>query len=59
MFKIKKVNVNVNVTDAPGRTTIDFTDNGKIEFIDDLDKPAFLSLLLDELDDMKNTKLDI
>ncbi len=59
MFKIKKVNVNVNVTDAPGRTTIDFTDDGKIEFIDDLDKPAFLSLLLDELNDMKNTKLDI
>lgn len=59
IFDIKKVNVWVNVTDAPGRTTIEFTPDGKIEFIDNLDKPAFLSLLLDELDDMKDIKLDI
>ena len=30
----------------------DFINNGNVEFIDDLDKPAFLSLLLDELEDM-------
>ena len=59
MFKIKKVNVSVNVTDALGQTTIDFTEDGKIEFIDDLDKPAFLSLLLSELEEMKDIKLDI
>lgn len=59
MFKIKRCSVTVNTTDFPGRTNIDFVDKGNIEFIDDLDKPAFLSLLLSALDDMKNIKLDI
>ncbi len=59
MFKIKRVNVEVNCSDFPGRTVINFDDNGKVEFIDDLDKPAFLSLLLDELEEMKDIKLNI
>lgn len=59
MFKIEKVNVCVNCLDVPGRTIIDFVDDGKVEFIDDLDKPAFLSLLLDELEEMKDIKLNI
>jgi len=59
MFKIKRCSVTVNTTDFPGRTNIDFVDKGNIEFIDDLDKPAFLSLLLSALDDMQNIKLDV
>ena len=59
MFKIKRCSVTVNTTDFPGRTNIDFVDKGNIEFIDNLDKPAFLSLLLSALDDMQNIKLDI
>ena len=59
MFKREKVNVCVNCLDVPGRTIIDFVDDGKVEFIDDLDKPAFLSLLLDELEEMKDIKLNI
>ena len=58
IFKFKNVSVKVNTEDFPGRTTIDFINNGNVEFIDDLDKPAFLSLLLDELVDMKNIKLN-
>ncbi len=57
IFSIKKASVKVNVTDAPGRTYIDFTKEGRIEFIDDLNKPAFLSLLLSELEEMKDKKL--
>ncbi len=59
IFQIKRVNVEVNTTDFPGRTVIDFSPDGRIEFIDDLNKPAFLSLLLDELNDMKEIKLNI
>lgn len=59
MFEIKTVDVSVNVTDAPGRTLIDFTPNGKTEFVDDVNKPAFLSLLLNRLNRIKNIKLNL
>lgn len=59
IFDIKKVDVKVNVTDAPGRTHIDFTENGKIEFIDDLDREAFINLIVTELEDLKEIKLDV
>ena len=57
IFHLKKVNVFVDTDKFPGRTTIDFCQDGKHEFIDDLDKPAFLSLLLSELEEMKDKKL--
>ena len=59
IFQIKKATVTVDTDKFPGRTHIDFTENGNVEFIDDLNKPAFLSLLLSELDDMKNIKLNM
>jgi pyrimidine-specific ribonucleoside hydrolase len=58
IFKFKSANVSVNVTDAPGRTKIDFVPNGKIRFIDDLDRNAFINLITTELEDLKSTKLN-
>ncbi len=58
IFDIKRVNVSVNVTDAPGRTQIDFVPDGKIRFIDDLDREAFIKLITTELEDLRNVKLN-
>lgn len=58
IFDIKRVNVSVNVTDAPGRTQIDFVPDGKIRFIDDLDRDAFIKLITTELEDLRNVKLN-
>jgi non-specific riboncleoside hydrolase len=57
IFKFKTVNVCVDVKEVLGRTVIDFCEKGKIQFIDDVDKPVFLSLLETELDQMKDKKL--
>jgi hypothetical protein len=48
---------NTAVKEVLGRTVIDFCEKGKIQFIDDVDKPVFLSLLETELDQMKDKKL--
>lgn len=59
MFDIKRATVKVNTKKFPGRTEIEFTEDGNVEFIDDLDKPAFLTLLLSELNGMKDIKLKL
>ena len=59
IFEFKKVSVKVDTDKFPGRTHIEFNENGDVEFIDDLNKPAFLSLLLSELNDMKDIKLNM
>ncbi len=58
MFDLRRVNVTVDTADSPGRTHIEFDENGRIEFIDDLDKASFLSLLLAELTEMQDIKLN-
>ncbi len=59
LFTAYPCTVTVNTTDAPGKTLVDFNDDGNVSLIMDCDRPAFLKLLDDELDKMKNVKLDL
>ncbi len=58
MFTLKKVCVNVNLTDAPGKTIIDFTDCSNIEMITDVDRDAFMMLLVSDLEKLNGIKLN-
>jgi non-specific riboncleoside hydrolase len=58
MFKIKRVNVKIDTEVHFGKTDIDFTDNGKVEFIDDLDREVFLTFLTSELEKLSHIKLN-
>ena len=57
MFTFKKVNVRVDLDATPGKTTIDFNDDGNVLFISDVNREAFLSLLITDLLKLNNLKL--
>ena len=56
MFTFEKVDVKVELDTTPGKTIIDFNNDGNVLFIKDVDREAFLSLLVTDLlklDDLK------
>ena len=55
MFKTQSVTVKVNLEDSPGKTLVDFDKLGHIEMVTDVDRQAFLSLLVCDL--LKITKV--
>ena len=57
MFKTEKVSVSVNTSDAPGKTIIDFDGTGNVEMITDVDREAFLNLLVSDLDKLDTIQL--
>ena len=59
MFKAERVSVSVNTSDAPGKTLIDFDGKGNTLFATDVDRKAFLSLLVSDLKKLDSIKLDI
>ncbi|MBO5067411.1 MAG: nucleoside hydrolase [Clostridia bacterium] len=59
MFKTKKVSVTVDLNDCPGKTFIDFNDCGNVEMITDVDRQAFLSLLISDLEKLNDKEFNI
>lgn len=57
MFTLKNVCVSVNVTDAPGKTHVNFADGCNIQMITDVDRDAFLMLLVEDLKKLNGLKL--
>ena len=58
MFTFEKVSVTVDLTDAPGKTFVDFDGKGNVLFISDVDREAFLNLLISDLKKINDIKLD-
>ena len=59
LFTAYPCSVTVNLTDAPGKTLVDFHDGGNVSLVMDCDRPKFLKLLDDELEKMKDIKLNV
>lgn len=57
MFKTQKVSITVDLIDSPGKTLIDFDNVGNVDFITDIDREAFLSLLVCDLLKLNHKKL--
>ena len=56
MFTFRRTSVTVDLKDAPGKTFIDFDDKGNVEFITDVDRDAFLNLLICDLKKLNDLK---
>ena len=59
LFKSEKCSVTVNVTDAPGKTIVDFNGTGNVELVMDCNREEFIKLLDDELEKFKHLKLNV
>ncbi len=58
MFEFEKVSVSVDLEDAPGKTIVDFDGKGNVLFITDVDRKAFLNLLISDLKKLDNKRLN-
>ena len=58
MFTFKKATVNICIDQTPGKTFIDFTENGNVDFVTGIDREAFLNLLITDLEKMNDIKLN-
>ena len=59
LFKSERCSVNVNVTDAPGKTIVDFNGTGNVELVMDCNRPEFIKLLDEEMEKFKDLKLNV
>ncbi|MBE5733900.1 MAG: hypothetical protein E7347_02480 [Clostridiales bacterium] len=59
IFKTTKVNVTVDLTDVPGKTWVEFTENGNVDLVTDLDREKFLEILDNDLEHLNGIKLNI
>lgn len=57
MFTLKKVCVNVELKDMPGKTLVDFNECGNVQMITDVDRDAFLMLLVSDLEKLNGRTL--
>lgn len=58
MFKFERVSVSVDLQNTPGKTFIDFDGKGNVLFIKDVDREAFLNLLISDLKKINYSLLD-
>ena len=58
IFTHRKVDIDVDCEDMPGKTIIDFNDNGKYDFVTGVDKQKFLDLLEEKLKKFDDFKLN-
>lgn len=58
LFTTKKCNITVNVDDAPGKTLVEFCDDGQIELVTAVDRPNFIRLLNDNLKKLDHIQMD-
>ena len=59
MFTFEKVSVSVDVDSQPGKTLIDFDGKGNVLFIKDIDREAFLNLLIADIKKLNDKKIDL
>ncbi len=59
MFTFTKASAKVDTEKFFGRTTIDFTDSGNIDFACGVNRDAFLDLLIDELHKLDHVKIPL
>ena len=59
MFTFEKVSVSVDVDSQPGKTIIDFDGNGNVLFIKDVDREAFLNLLITDIKKLNDKNIDL
>ena len=53
MFTFKQATVTVDTCITPGKTFVDFSNSGNVKFITDVDREAFLNLLITDLKKIK------
>ncbi len=58
MFKFEKVSVSVDIENTPGKTFVDFDGKGNVLFITDVDRDAFLNLLISDLEKLNEKQLN-
>ena len=58
MFTTKKCNLTVNTTDSPGKTLVEFCDDGQVELVSQVDRPAFIALLNEHLKKLDSIKIN-
>ena len=56
MFTFKKVSVSVDLVETPGKTLVDFDGVGNVSIVTEIDREAFLQLLLSDLKEIKKPK---
>ena len=59
IFKSIKVNVTVDLDEVPGKTWVEFTENGNVDLVTDLDREKFLEILDNDLEHLNGIKLNI
>ena len=53
MFEFKRVSVEVDLVETPGKTFVDFDGVGNVLMVTDLNRQAFLDLLVSDLQNIK------
>ncbi len=59
MFTFEKVSVCVDVEHCPGKTFVDFDGKGNVLFIKDVDREAFLNLLIADIEKLRDKNIDL
>ena len=59
LFSFKRIDCTVDTQNVLGKTDVTFNENGKILFVDDLNKPEFLEFLTSQLEKLKELKLNL
>lgn len=59
MFTFERVSVSVDLECLPGKTIIDFDGKGNVLFIKDVDREAFLNLLVSDIKKLNDIKIDL
>ena len=59
MFTFEKVSVSVDLKDCPGKTFVDFDGKGNVLFIKDVNREAFLNLLISDIKKLKDIKVNL
>ncbi len=59
LFTSVKCSIKVDLDQMPGKTIVDFNGTGNVELVMDCDRPAFIKVLDEELEQFKNVKLNV
>ncbi|MBQ7923704.1 MAG: nucleoside hydrolase [Clostridia bacterium] len=58
LFQTKKCKVTVDVQDVPGKTFVEFCDDGNVELVTEVDRKNFIKLLNTHLQKLNHIKID-
>lgn len=57
LFKTKKCKVTVNTTDSPGKTLVEFCEDGNVELVTEVDRENFIKLLDNNLQKLNHVRV--